>query len=117
MSRVLVIDDDAGFRVLARKMLTASGLTVIGEAENVAAGSSAAEELKPDAALVDVMLPDGDGVALARELAALPWEPRVLLTSSSPDAAAEEDFDGTGVIGFVPKSELPAAPLDRLLGG
>ena len=72
---VLVVDDDAIFRALARRMLGDCGLAVVGEAETVAAGMAAASELRPDAALVDVGLPDGDGIALARELAALPWRP------------------------------------------
>ena len=72
---VLVIDDDAKFRALARSMLMACGLIVVGEAEGVAAGSAAAAELKPDAALVDVMLPDGDGVALAGSSPRCPGSP------------------------------------------
>ena len=66
-----MIDDDAAFRALACRMLADCGLEVVGEAENAGAGSAAAARLRPDAALVDVMLPDGDGVALAQELAAL----------------------------------------------
>ena len=113
---VLVIDDYAKFRTLARSMLTACGLIVVGEAEGVAAGSAAAAELKPDAALVDVMLPDGDGSGTRRELAALPWEPRVLITSSTADAAARDEVAASGAVGFVRNDELPGAPLDRLLG-
>ncbi len=114
---VLVIDDDEVFRGLARRMLADCGLTVAGEAETVAAGRAAAAELRPRAILVDVMLPDGDGVALARELAALPWGPRVVVTSSSADVAGRDELDGCGVVAFVPKSDLPGAALDRLLGG
>lgn len=114
---VLVIDDDVEFRGLARRMLTEIGLTVVGEAESVSTGRAAAVKLKPEAALVDIMLPDGDGVALARELAALPWRPRVLLTSSSADSAGREEIDRSGAVGFIPKHELPTAPLERLLGG
>jgi CheY-like chemotaxis protein len=114
---VLVIDDDAAFRGLARRMLTESGFLVAGEAGSAAAGSAEAAKVKPDAILLDVMLPDGDGLALARELAALPWGPRVLLTSSSVDTADRDDVDGSGAVAFVPKQELPDAPLERLLGG
>ena len=116
-SSVLLIDDDAEFRRLARWMLTDAGLAVVGEAESVAAGSAAAAKLKPDAALVDVMLPDGNGVTLARELAALPGGPRVVLTSSSADVAGREEIGCSGAVAFVPKHELPDTPLDRLLGG
>jgi CheY-like chemotaxis protein len=113
---VLVIDDDPVFRALARRMLADCGLAVAGEAESVAKGRAAVEELRPDAVLLDVMLPDGDGVALARELVSLPWAPRVLLTSSSADSAGAEEIDHSGAVGFVPKAELPGAELDRLLG-
>jgi DNA-binding NarL/FixJ family response regulator len=64
---------------------------------------------------VDVGLPDGDGVTLARALTELPWRPRVLLTSSDPDAATANDVRRSGAHGFVPKSELPDAPLEQLL--
>ena len=57
------------------ELLAASGLTVVGEADSVAAALAAAARLEPSAVLVDVELPDGDGVALARELAALPVAP------------------------------------------
>jgi hypothetical protein len=39
----------------------------------------------------------------------------VLLISSDPDAALPEDVGATGASGFVPKHELPDAPLRRLL--
>lgn len=113
---VLVIDDDAVFRGLARRILANCGLAVAGEAETAAAGRAAAAKLRPEAALVDIMLPDGDGVALARELSALPWGPRVVLTSSSADAAGREEIDSSGAVAFVPKAELPGARLDHLLG-
>jgi CheY-like chemotaxis protein len=72
---VLVVDDDPEFRQLAGRLLAASGLTVVGEADSVAAALAAAARLEPSAILLDVELPDGDGVTLARELAALPWAP------------------------------------------
>jgi DNA-binding NarL/FixJ family response regulator len=112
---VLVVDDDALFRSLARRMLLAEGLDVVGEAQSVATAIAAAHALRPDAVLVDVGLPDGDGVALARELTALPWRPRVLLTSSDPQAASEHAVRAAGAGGFVPKDDLPNAPLERLL--
>ena len=112
-----MIDDDAAFRALARRMLADCGLEVVGEAENAAAGSAAAARLRPDATLVDVMLPDGDGVALAQELAALPWKPRVVLTSANSEAAGRNEIGRGEVVAFLPKEELPTVALDRLLGG
>jgi DNA-binding NarL/FixJ family response regulator len=112
---VLVVDDDPIFRSLARRMLIAEGLVVVGEAESVATAMAAARELKPDAVLADIGLPDGDGIALARELTALPWRPRVVLTSSDPYAATDGDLEASGAGAFVPKDDLPNARLVRLL--
>ncbi|MGH2939228.1 MAG: response regulator [Solirubrobacterales bacterium] len=112
---VLIIDDDPVFRGLAERLLVAAGLNVASQADSVGAGMSAARELEPDAILLDVMLPDGSGVTPARAFAALPWRPRVLLTSSSPDAVAQEEIEASGVVAFVWKNELADAPLRRLL--
>ena len=65
---------------------------------------------------MDVGLPDGDGVTLAREIAALPWSPRVLLTSTDADAVSSADVRRSGLEGFVPKTELPNVSLMGLLG-
>jgi len=112
---VLLVDDDPDFRGLARRMLVAAGLAVVGEAGTVAAANAAAIDLRPDAALVDVGLPDGDGIALARVLAALPWSPRIVLTSTDADAASADDVRWSGANSFVPKAELPGVSLKRLL--
>jgi DNA-binding NarL/FixJ family response regulator len=114
---VLVVDDDPAFRDLAQRLLSAFGLAVAGEAATAAAAIAAAGSLKPAAALVDIGLPDGDGITLARELTALPWRPRVLLTSSDAEAATAADVRSSGAEAFVPKDQLPNAELGRLLGG
>jgi DNA-binding NarL/FixJ family response regulator len=111
-----VVDDDPEFRKLAGRLLAASGLTIVGEAASVAAALEAAARLEPSAIMVDVELPDGDGVELARELAALPWHPRVILTSIDGDITTTDDATRAGAQAFVPKVDLPNAPL-RELGG
>jgi DNA-binding NarL/FixJ family response regulator len=112
---VLVVDDDAAFRTLVVRMLAHMGFTVIGEAGTVAEASSAAAVLRPDSLLVDVGLPDGDGIALAGIVAALPWRPRVVLTSTDRDASTSEGARAVGAVGFIPKDELANGLLDRLL--
>jgi CheY-like chemotaxis protein len=113
---VLVVDDDPVFRDLARDVLAAEGLVVVAEAESVEAALDIAHALRPDAVLVDIELPDGDGLTLARRISALPWRPRVVLTSTDPDAASPEDVQRSGAEAFVAKYELPNAPLERLMG-
>jgi CheY-like chemotaxis protein len=113
---VLVVDDDPEFRRLAWRLLAASGLTVVGEADSVAAALAAAARFEPSAILLDVELPDGDGVTLARELSALPWRPRIVLTSIDGEITTTEEAQRAGASAFINKADLPGAPLARLLG-
>jgi len=112
---VLVVDDDPEFRGLVTRMLVAGGLSVVAEAESVATAIEAAHTHRPEAALLDVGLPDGDGISLARVLLALPWRPRIVLTSTDPDAASHLDVTALGAEAFVPKDDLPNASLHDLL--
>jgi DNA-binding NarL/FixJ family response regulator len=112
---VLVIDDDPRFRSLARRALSSLGLSVVGEADSCANGLERAADLRPQAVLVDVGLPDGDGIDLARRIAAMPWRPRVVLTSVDADAATPAQVRRSGANGFAPKDELPGAGLELLV--
>jgi CheY-like chemotaxis protein len=114
---VLVVDDDAQFRSLAARMLRADDMVVVGEAATVREALEVAAAVRPDAVLVDVGLPDGDGLMLTRRLAALPWQPRILLTSSDRDATTDEAAREAGAVGFVAKDDLPDSSLARLLAG
>jgi DNA-binding NarL/FixJ family response regulator len=114
---VLVVDDDAMFRVTVAWLLRGAGLRVVGEAASAGAAIAAARDLQPDAVLVDVELPDESGIVLAGKLARLPWQPRVVLISSNRDAAMPDDVQGSGALGFIAKEDLPEAPLYRVLAG
>ena len=103
---VLIVDDHAGFRAMARRILESDGMRVVGEAPDGASGVRAARELAPDVVLLDVQLPDGDG----RELAASFAPAHVILTSTRSRADL-----GDLVHDFVPKAELSAARLGELL--
>jgi DNA-binding NarL/FixJ family response regulator len=113
---VLVVDDDPEFRKTAVRLLVASGLTVVGESDSVSAALADAGRLEPSAFLVDVELPDGDGVTLARELAQLPWHPRIVVTSIDGDSTTDREVRRAGARAFVNKADLPNAPLAQLLG-
>jgi CheY-like chemotaxis protein len=114
---VLVVDDDASFRQLAARTLRSWGYAVVGEAATLAEAVERATALRPDAALVDIGLPDGDGFELAQRFAGLSCPPRVVLISSDSDAANEALARRMGAAGFVPKDELLGPSLRRLLDG
>ncbi len=67
MTRVLVIDDEAPIRLLCRVNLEAEGMEVL-EAADGPSGLEVARREKPDAVLLDVMMPGLDGWAVAEEL-------------------------------------------------
>jgi two-component system response regulator DevR len=114
---VLVVDDDAQFRGVAMRILRASGFAIAGEAGDCATARDAVLVLRPQAILVDARLPDGEGLEMALEFQTLPWAPRVVLTSSDDDVAEQvQSLDGDGALPFVPKADLPSAPLRELLG-
>ena len=113
---VLIVDDDRTFLSLAARILTQAGLEVVATAEDAARAVSAANATKPDAALVDVGLPDREGVDLAYELAGLPWGPRVVLTSTDSDAGFALDVsDGRPRLPFIAKQDLANGGLPSLL--
>ena len=105
MARLLIADDSAAFRALARRLVHDQGHQVAGEAASGAEALRLAELLAPDGVLLDVHLGADDGYAVGRRLAALARPPRVIMVSSDPDAGA----------GTVPKAELAARGLDGLL--
>ena len=113
---VLVVDDDARFRGLLARTLRSWGHTVAGEAGTLAEALARAAELRPDAVLVDVGLPDGSGITLAEQLAALEWRPLVVLVSSDPEAADDAVARDAGAAGFVAKENLPGVLRDLLAG-
>src|SRR5215218_2746110 len=84
---VLIVDDHAAFRTSARALLQTEGFDVIGEAADGASAVQAVTALRPDIVLLDIQLPDLDGLAVAEQLATIPNAPAVVLISSR-DAAA-----------------------------
>ena len=70
MHQVLVVEDDAGIRDVLRAMLAAANYRVV-EADTAARGEIEARAHKPDLLIVDLGLPDRDGIELIRSVRAL----------------------------------------------
>lgn len=112
---VLVVDDDEEFRSRARRMLSSCGYDASGEAGSVAEALRRAAESHPDVALVDIGLPDGDGLELSRRLSVAPWPTRVVLVSADGDASSAAGATDAGAEAFVPKSELSCGVLRAII--
>jgi CheY-like chemotaxis protein len=85
--KILVIEDDEAIRALIREVLLDGGLEVH-DARSGNHGLERIAELRPDAIVLDKLMPDGDGTAFAREYRARqgPHAPIVAL-SAAADAA------------------------------
>jgi DNA-binding NarL/FixJ family response regulator len=84
---VLIVDDHAAFRASARALLQAEGFDVVGEAADGAEAVEAVAVLRPEIVLLDIQLPDLDGLTVAEQLATVPNAPAVVLISSRDVAA------------------------------
>jgi DNA-binding NtrC family response regulator len=69
MAQILVVDDEVGIRELLSEILTDEGHDVR-VAENAAAARAARDEMRPDLVLLDIWMPDTDGITLLKEWAA-----------------------------------------------
>lgn len=87
-ARILVIDDEKAIRRFMDASLTAKGYRVLA-AKTAAEGLKAAAEEHPDVVLLDLNLPDKDGLAVLKEIRAFSPVPVIILTVKSGDADKE----------------------------
>jgi DNA-binding NarL/FixJ family response regulator len=114
--RILIVDDHAGFRAVARRMLEADGFSVVGEAVDGESALRAAVSLRPSVVLLDIHLPDMDGFAVSERLAALVSPPTVVLISSRPMADLRQRVTASPVAGFLAKHELSGIAIHAIVG-
>lgn len=120
--RLLLVEDQTVLREGLRQLIESEpGLTVVGEAGTVQEGIAQARRLQPDALLLDLKLPDGSGLEVARQLLAQPEAPAILILSTYEDVALVKSALDLGVSGFIPKSaafaEIVAAVKAAVAGG
>jgi two-component system KDP operon response regulator KdpE len=87
MYRILVIEDDAAIRRVLRALLEASGFRMI-ESDTAARAEIEARSHKPDLLLVDLGLPDGDGLTVIRKVRA--WSPVPIIVLSARTAEEQK---------------------------
>jgi DNA-binding NarL/FixJ family response regulator len=105
--RILVADDHELVRRGIRELLRARrGWTVVGEAMNGLEAVEKANRLKPDVAILDISMPDLDGLQATRQIReAVPTTEVVVLTMHESDQMVRRVLDA-GALGYVLKSDL-----------
>lgn len=107
MVRAMIVDDDALIRTLLARILTASDIEVVAQADDgdgVVAGVLAH---RPDVVLMDLRMERMSGIDATRALAALSHPPGVIALTSFDSEAAILDAVGAGAAGFLAKDAAP----------
>lgn len=113
--RVVVADDHAVVRRGLKSILetpdessgTSLPIDVVGEAGTGNAALQRVKDLAPDVLLLDVEMPDGDGVEVARTLADMNQAPAVLALSSHEDPIYVQGLLNAGASGYLTKEQAP----------
>lgn len=100
--RILIADDESIILMDLREMLTNLGYLVVGEANDGQSAVNMARELRPDLVVMDIKMPDMDGIEAATVLTAEKIAPVLLLTAYSQQDLIERAKDA-GVVGYLVK--------------
>jgi NarL family two-component system response regulator LiaR len=114
--RVVVAEDDPFARRMVREALQRAGMTVVGEAENGRQAVELAFEHRPDAVLMDVVMPDVDGLAATRQIVSEMPDQIVILVSCEDDEAIGLASLRAGAAGYLTK-DLDVEALPRTVAG
>ncbi len=99
-ARILVAEDEALIRLDLVEMLTEAGYEVVAQATNGVEAIALAKEFKPDLAMLDVKMPELDGISAAQEIIEI--SPVLMLTAFSRKELVERARDA-GVMAYVVK--------------
>ncbi len=101
-TRVIIADDESIVRTDLKEMLTNLGYLVVGDVGDGKSAVNLARELKPDVVLMDIKMPDMDGIEAAQILTEEKIAPVVLLTAHSQKDLVERAKEA-GVVGYLIK--------------
>jgi AmiR/NasT family two-component response regulator len=101
-TRVIIADDESIIRMDLREMLTNLGYLVVGEVGDGQSAVNLARELKPDIVIMDIKMPDMDGIEAAAVLTQENIAPVLLLTAFSQKELVDRATEA-GVAGYIVK--------------
>ncbi len=118
MTKILVVDDAEFLRVRISKMLVGDGYEVI-EAENGLLALNAYKAQKPDVVLMDITMPEMDGLTALREILAVDSSAKVVMLTALGQESVVLEAIKSGAKDFIVKPferERVVAALQKLVG-
>ena len=104
MAKNIIICDDAAFmRMMIKDILTKNGYTVVGEAENGAKAVEKYAELKPDLVLMDITMPEMDGIQALKKIKEADPSATVIMCSAMGQQAMVIESIQSGAKDFIVK--------------
>ena len=100
---ILICDDAAFMRMMIKDILTKNGYTVAGEAENGAKAVEKYTELKPDLVLMDITMPEMDGIQALKKIRELDPKASVIMCSAMGQQAMVIEAIQSGAKDFIVK--------------
>ena len=100
---ILICDDAAFLRMMIKDILTKNGYNVVGEAENGAKAVEKYQELKPDLVLMDITMPEMDGIQALKAIKAADPSATVIMCSAMGQQAMVIESIQSGAKDFIVK--------------
>ena len=118
--RVLLVDDNRTFLAAVRNfLLMVSDVEVVGEAHDGIAALALAQEVRPDLVLLDIVMPEMNGLEVAENLGRFSQPPKVIFLSMHDSESYRTAARALGAFGYVGKGDfvVDLIPLiDRMVG-
>ncbi|ADQ05378.1 response regulator receiver protein [Caldicellulosiruptor owensensis OL] len=101
--RILIVDDAAFMRMMLKDIITKNGYEVAGEAENGAKAVEMYKELKPDLVMMDITMPEMDGIQAVREIKKIDPQAKIIMCSAMGQQAMVIESIQAGARDFIVK--------------
>lgn len=100
---ILVVDDAAFMRMMVKDILIKNGFQVLGEAENGAKAIEKYKELSPDLVVMDITMPEVDGIQAVREIKKINPNAKIVMCSAMGQQAMVIEAIQAGARDFIVK--------------